>query len=84
MGERITMQYLALQKFVDELKTDKEANESYWNNIEVYTQDYLTRLAHYSIKQPYFDDLEGMVKDVTAIMLERMTKECNCEFVDRL
>lgn len=84
MAERITMQYLALEKFVEELKTDKEANESYWNNIEVYTQDYLTRLVHYSIKEPYFDDLEGMVKDVTAQMLERLCKECNCEFVDRL
>ncbi|MDO4940053.1 MAG: hypothetical protein Q4E54_08895 [Lachnospiraceae bacterium] len=84
MGERITMQYLALQKFVDELKTDKEANESYWNNIEVYTQDYLTRLAHYSIKEPYFDDLEGMVKEITAQMLEKLKAECNCEFVDRL
>ena len=59
MAERVTMQYIALEKFVDELKTDKEANESYWNNIEVYTQDYLTRLAHYSIKEPYFDDLNG-------------------------
>ncbi len=81
MGERITMQYLALEKFVEELRTDKEANESYWNNIRVYTQDYLTRLAHYSIRQPYFDDLDGMVKQVTEEMLERMCKECGCEFV---
>ncbi|MBQ0146030.1 MAG: hypothetical protein KBS51_02795 [Lachnospiraceae bacterium] len=84
MGERITMQYIALQKFVDELKTDKEANESYWNNIEVYTQDYITRLAHYSIKEPYFDDLEGMVKQITEEMLKRLSGECNCEFVERL
>ena len=35
MAEKVTMQYIALEKFVDELKTDKEANESYWNNIEV-------------------------------------------------
>lgn len=84
MAGRITMQYIALEKFVQELKTDKEANESYWNNIYVYTQDYLTRLAHYSIKEPHFDDLDGMVREITEEMLKRMCKECDCEFVEKL
>jgi len=82
--ERKSIQYLASEKFVEDLRTNKESNESYWNNIRCYTQDYVTRLVHYSIKEPEFKDLDGIVAMVTDKMLDYLCRECNCEFVDEM
>jgi len=84
LSERTSMQYLASQKFVEDLRTSRESNESYWNNIRCYTQDYVTRLVHYSIKEPKFDDLDGMVAMVTDKMLKYLCEECNCEYVEEM
>jgi len=84
ISERTSMQYLASEKFVEDLRTNKESNESYWNNIRCYTQDYVTRLVHYSIKEPKFDDLDELVAMVTEKMLEYMCEQCNCEVVEEM
>ena len=84
LSERKSMQYLAAEKFVEDLRTNKESNESYWNNIECYAHDYVTRMVHYSIKEPKFEDLDGTVKLITEKMIAYLKENCNCDFVEKM
>lgn len=84
LSERKSMQYLASEKFVNDLKTNKESNESYWNNIRCYAHDYVTRMVHYSIKEPEFKDLDATVDMITQKMIDYLRAECNCDFVEEM